>query len=258
MRRLYRQVFIVLVSLFACQSVDAQTNQAAGGSMTVSGRARIGSKTVVLKKTRFYLFRGSRVANKPLIDKLKAANPTSRDCFYCRLKASPEFVDWLKDCESVHCREITQEDAEKVPEFQAAYQKGMKDFVNKPKFAPIFALQWLVTNLEPGLRSGFYDMRKALEKDLEKDIVQTAMTDNSAASLGYFTKIPMGVADEKFVYTNLVPFETGGKSYVWVCDADIGKKTPIMETPEAGKDGKKCDAIIRDLPDCKAGKCDQK
>jgi hypothetical protein len=258
MRRPCRKVLIVLLTLLGCHSVFAQAEPAAAGSFIVSGRVKVGSKNIALKKERFYLFRGGREANRSLIDRLKTANVTSRDCFYCRLNASKEFMDWLKagDCESVHCREITTEDIAKVPEFQAAHRKGLQPFKKKPDLAR----KWLVTNLEPGFRSGFYDARKIFIKEFQKEIVQTAMTDNGAAALAYFPNIPMGSAVEKFIYTNLFPIEIGEKSYVWVCEVDVGKdkKTPILDAPETTKVVKKCEVIVRDLPICVGGTCDQK
>ncbi len=256
MRPLCRQILIVLVSLLCCHSVYPQ---AAAGSLTINGRAKVGTKTNTLKKKRFYLFRGSREANKTLIERLKAASVISSDCFYCKLKASTELMNWLKagDCESVHCREITTEDIAKVPEFQAAYKKGMQQFRKKPALAQ----KWLVTNLEPGIRSGLYDARKAMIEDLLKGLspVQTAMTDNGSSSRAYFTNIPLSGAVEKFVYTNLVPIEIGEKSYVWVCEAEVGKDkiTPTLDT-DSTKLVKKCEVIVRDLPACKAGMCEQK
>lgn len=261
MRRLCWQFLILFVLVSGCQ-VFAQTT----GSLVVNGRAKTASKTVVLKKKRFYLFRGDREANKTLIERLKAANPTSRDCFYCGLKASAEFMDWLKtgdgNCESVHCREITQEDIAKIPEFKVAFDKGTKPFAKKPALAR----EWLVTNLEPGFRSGFYNVRKTMIDDLLKDLpndrlpVQSGMTDNSAAALANFSSIPLNAASEKFVFANLFPIEIAEKSYVWICDVEIGKdkKTPILDAPDASKVVKKCEVIVRDLPVCKAGTCEQK
>ena len=235
-----------------------QTKPATSGSFIFSGRVKAGSKNIALKKKRFYLFRGGREANRALIDRLKAANVPSRDCFYCRLDASKEFMEWLKagDCESVHCREITTEDIAKVPEFQTAYKKGLQPFAKKPDLAR----KWLVTNLEPGFRTGFYDTRKIFINDFQKDIVQTALTDNGSTALAYFSNIPMGSAVEKFVYTNLVPIEIGEKGYIWVCEVEVGKdkKTPILDAPETSKVVKKCEIIVHDLPVCSAGTCDQK
>ena len=168
-------------------------------------------------------------------------------------------MNWLKagDCESVHCREITTEDIAKVPEFKAAYEKGLKSFKKKPDLAR----RWLVTNLDEGFRTGIYIDRKKEIRDLRKGVVQTALTDNSNTALAYFSGISLEGETEKFVYTNLVPFELGDKSYVWVCEVDLGreaKKTPILDMPDSTKVVKKCEVIVRDLPACNAGTCDQK
>jgi hypothetical protein len=253
----------LIVLLALCCSAYAQTSS---GSLIVTGRAKTASKNVVLKKKRFYLFRGDREANKTLVERLKAVDPTSRDCFYCGLHASAEFMQWMQagdgGCESVHCREITQEDISKVPEFQAAYQKGTKQFNKKPELAR----EWLVTNLEPAFQSGLYDARKAMIDGLLQDLpdtqrpVQTAMTDSTAA-VAYFSNIPLSAAvSNKFVFVNLVPVEIGVKSYVWVCEVDLGKdkKTPVLDAPERSAVIKKCEVIVRDLPACKAGTCEQK
>lgn len=255
---LRRQIVIGLALFFGCHCAFGQAAPPSKGALIVVGKAK-GAKTQTLKKTRFYLFRGTREANKPLIEKLKAANVTSRDCFYCRLKASAELMEWLKmgDCESVHCREITSEDIAKVPEFKAAYAEGLKRFRKKP----VLARRWLVTSLERGFRSGIYIDRKKLVRDFRRDIVQIGMTDNSNAALAYFSGIPLEGETEKFVYTNLVPFEFGEKSYVWVCEVDVGKeakKTPVLDMPDTSKVVKKCEVIVRDLPVCKPGMCEQK
>lgn len=256
MRRLYRPFLVILLLLFFCQGFYAQTVNAVG-SLTVLGKAKSGSTIVTLKRKRFYLFRGDREANKILIDRLKAAEMPSRECFYCGLKASLEFMAWLKtgDCESVHCREITADDVAKVPEFQAAHKKGVGQF----KLKPAFAKKWLVTNLPQGFRSGYYDARRAYVKEFQKDIIQTAMTDNGRDPKGYFANIPLNSKVEKFVYTNLVPIEIGEKSYVWICEAEVGKDktTPTLDT-DSVKLSKKCEVIVRDLSACKAGVCEQK
>ena len=256
MRRLDRQIFFTLLLLLCYQGIQAQAVKTAG-SLAVSGKAKSGSTVVTFKRKRFYLFHGGREANKNLIDRLKAADMPSPDCFYCRLKASPEFMAWLKngDCESVHCREITTEDIAKVPEFQAAHRKGLGQF----KLKPALAQKWLVTNLAPGFRSGFYGARRAFVKEFQKDIIQTAMTDSGRDPKGYFTNIPLSGKVEKFVYTNLVPIEIGEKSYVWICEAEVGKDktTPVLDT-DTGKLSKKCEVVVRSLPVCNAGVCEQK
>src|SRR5258706_7157570 len=143
---------------------------------------KIGGKPVKISKKRFYLFRGGLDANKEFVTRLKAANFTSRDCYYCRLHTSKEYIAWLKDkdCESPYCRQITSEDIARVPEFQAAYQKGIGAAGAKtPKLSPKTAEKWVTTNLAPELRDGFYRQRKTLIDSLLWSMkpLQSSMTD---------------------------------------------------------------------------------
>src|SRR5687768_9956158 len=95
------------------------------GLLEVAGRVKFAGKVEKVSRKRFYLFRGGLDSNKALVDRLRTAEYVSKDCYYCRAKASPEFVAWLKaqDCESPYCRAISDEDAKTVPEFRIAYQK---------------------------------------------------------------------------------------------------------------------------------------
>src|ERR1044072_4580721 len=102
----------ILILLLACITADAQST----GALEVNGRIKVDGKQERLKRKRFFLFRGGLTANKALVDRLRAAEFVSRDCFYCSMKASPEFRSWLRaeDCESPFCREVTADDAAKV------------------------------------------------------------------------------------------------------------------------------------------------
>ena len=233
------------------------------GSLEVSGRVKIGGKLEKLTRKRFYLLRGGLDANKSLIEKMKAASVTSRDCFYCAQKASPEFIAWLKaeECESPYCRAITPEDTKKVPEFQAAYDKGLKQFRNKASIAQ----QWLTTNLLPDLRDGFYKQQKASINSILGTIksVQSSMTD-SVSVKAIFIDIPLntgGKPTETFLVSNIIPLEFGGKSYLWACEVEIGsakKVTLALQVPDAGKTIKKCEVVVKDLPKCSGGVCEAK
>jgi hypothetical protein len=256
MSRLRWQILGVLLSLLAFLAVPVTAQNL--GSLEVAGRVKIGTKTELLKRKRFYLFRGGLEANKTLIDKIKAADAASRDCFYCQTKASPEFINWLKaeDCESPYCRDVTTEDIAKVPEFQAAYQKGMGQFRNKPAVAQ----KWVTTNLAPNLRDSYYRQRKSLIDSLLAGIKpeQSSMTD-SVSVKAIFIDIPLkpGEAAETFLISNLLPIEIGGKGYVWACEVEIGtgKKASLpLKVPGS----KKCEVIVKDLPVCVAGTCAQK
>ncbi len=257
------QFFFVLVSLIAISSALAQ--DAPTGSLEVTGRIKIGKDTEKVTRKRFYLFRGGLAENKPLVDRLKSAKIVSRDCFYCNIKASREYIEWLKggNCESPFCRSITAADIAKVPEFQAAYQKGVKQFKNKTDVAT----NWVTTNLSPELRDGFYKDRKAIVNGFLGDIkpVQSSMTD-SVTVKAIFIDIAVnpkpGKSTETFLVSNLLPIEIGTKSYVWACEVEIGtnkiaKLTPA-EAPETSKLVKKCEVIVRDLPVCDAGTCGPK
>ncbi len=253
----------LLLSLLACHAASAQTAPVMG-TLEVSGRVKIGAKTEQLKRKRFYLIRGGLTENKALIDRLKAADVTSRECFYCKLKASPEYSAWLKagDCESPYCREITSDDIAKVPEFQLAFQKGMKQYRGKEAIAR----QWLTTNLLPDLRDGFYRQRRSMTESLLAGIkpLQSSMTDSVSVKAIFFD-IPVkpetaGKPTETFLITNIVPIEIGSKSYVWACEKEIGSKKVTLQlpVPENNKPAKNCEVIVRDLPDCSSGTCAQK
>lgn len=252
------RVSAVILALVAIPIEPAAQNT---GVLEVNGRVKIEGKQERLKRKRFYLFRGGLDANKPLIDRIRAAEFVSRDCFYCRLNASPEFRAWLRaeDCESPFCREITQEDAARVPEFKAALEKGIKQFGRRPDLAR----EWLTTNLAPGLRDGFYRQRKsAIEKLLAgTKPLQTGMTD-SVSVKAIFIDIPIappaGESTGMFLVSNLVPFEIGSKSYVWACEVEIGadkKAIRSLPVPEPGKRAAGCEVFIRDLPACDGQAC---
>lgn len=252
-----------LILLLVAFSVPAGADLAAQdrGSLEVTGRVKVGTKVEKIKRKRFYLFRGGLAENKPLVDRIKAATPTSRNCFYCTAKASPELIAWLaaEDCESPYCRAVTTDDVKKVPEFQAAYQKGITQFRNKPDVAT----KWLTTNLAPTLRDGFYREQKMLTETILGTIkpIQSSMTDSvsvRAIFIDIDLKPAAGKTTETFLISNLVPVEIGDKSYVWACEVDIGaskKVTLALQVPEVGKVIKRCDVIVRDLPACNAGTC---
>lgn len=226
------------------------------GSMEVSGRVKIGPKQEKLVRKRFYLFRGGLEANKTLVERLRAAEPVSRDCFYCRTKASPEFIAWLKagDCESPYCREITADDAKTVPEFAAAYQKGLVQVRRKPDLAR----KWITTNLPAPLREGFYrEQKTALAALLAGTVpVQSVMTD-SVTVKGIFIDIPLELAGKKtqtFLVSNILPIEVGEKSYVWACEIEVGAEKPAVLRLAENKT-KACEVFARPLAVCAAGSC---
>src|SRR5207253_2593315 len=113
-----------------------------------------------LPRKRFFLIKGSLENNKDLIEKMKQPDLLSRECYYRSKGASEALIKWLKDndCESVYCREIEERyvtGSEAVPEFQTAYSQGLRDLKT-----PELARRWLVTNLSPELRAGFYSRKQ--------------------------------------------------------------------------------------------------
>jgi hypothetical protein len=252
---LFRLTIIILV--FAFIPVTAQNT----GVLEINGRVRVDGKQERLKRKRFFLFRGGLEANKALVDRIRTADFISRDCFYCKLKASAEFRAWLKaeDCESPYCREVTAEDAALVPEFKAALDKGMRQYGRRPSLS----LNWLTTNLAPGLRDGYYLQRKrSIDTILgSSKPLQNGMTD-SVSIKAVFIDVPVappaGKSTETFLISNLAPFEIGSKSYVWACEVEIGaekKAVRSLPIPEPGKRADKCEVFVRDIPACDAGGC---
>ncbi|MEP6787059.1 MAG: hypothetical protein ABJB40_01410 [Acidobacteriota bacterium] len=250
--------------------------QGAGALDVQVKTVKVGGKPIKISRKRFYLLRGGLEANKDLVSRLKVANFTSRDCYYCQLHTSKEYIAWLKekDCESPYCRQITTEDIAKVPEFQAAYQKGTGGGAGKgPKLSPKTAEKWVTTNLSPELRDGFYRQRKSLTDTLLGGVkpLQSSMTDTAAVKAQFIDILLTGLraADPKkpddktetFLVTNLFPLEVGDKSYVWACEIEVGTtktaKLTLADPPETSKRVKNCEVIVRQLPTCNQGTCSQ-
>jgi hypothetical protein len=251
----------ILLLVFLAQAVVLIVDAQNTGTLEVNGRIKVGAKQERLKRKRFYLFRGGLTANKDLVDRLRATEFVSRDCFYCQKKASPEFRAWLRteDCESPFCREITAEDAAKVPEFKAALDKGATQFGRKPELAR----EWLTTNLTPDLRDGFYLQRKSAVDRVLSGVkpLMSGMTD-SVTVKAVFIDIPVsppaGKTTETFLISNIAPIEVGGKGYIWACEVEIGadkKAVRALPVPEPGKKTDKCEVFVRDLPACDGSSC---
>jgi hypothetical protein len=248
---------ILLILLGCLLPAGAQVAQPLGAIEIKGYLIKIEPKKEKLFRKRFYLLRGSRETNKALIERLQSAEPAARDCFYCRSKASPEFIEWLreKNCETPYCREITADDVKKVPGFLAAYRKGLKQFRR-----PELARKWIATNLPAGLRDGFYRQKKTLLAVLLGDasLMQSVMTDSMNAEAS-FIDIPLDPAatkPETFFVSNLLPIELGGKGYIWACEIAVPAGKPArLNLPL--KSDKKCEVIVRPLPAC-AENCESK
>ncbi len=232
---------------------------ASTGALEVSGRVKIDGKVEKLTRKRFYLFTGGLKENSSLLERIRTAEVVSRDCYYKRAKASQPFICWLQaaDCESPYCRTPSESEIQSVPEFKAAFTKGMTQFRSKPAIAR----DWLLTNMSANLVNGFYLQKRTLSETLLGNAkpLQSSMTDTITVK-SIFIDIPVPVAT-KFTVSNILAMEVGKKSYVWACEVSVepGKTAKLnLQVPEAGKTIKNCEVIVKDLPQCGTGACEQK
>ena len=235
------------------QTPDAPTR----GVIRLKVKYKTGDVPKELPRKRFFLIKGSLEENKSLIEKIKQAWLQSRECYYRSLGASEALIKWLKenDCESVYCREIEEKyvtGSEAVPEFQAAYGRGLRDFKT-----PELARRWLAVNLSMELRAGFYNQKQeainslvAQAESTTKTKVMSVMTDRKGTA--YLTDIEPGT----YTISNLVGSETEKTSILWACerqvkpvDLAVAMKRPFTLSNE--KDPKvKCEIVERPLPVC--------
>ncbi len=235
----------------------AQTPPAPRGVIRLKVKYKIGDAPKDLSRKRFFLIKGSLDENKGLIEKMKQTDLLSRECYYRSKGASEALIKWLKDndCESVYCREIEEKylaGSDAVPEFQAAYNQGLRDFKT-----PELARKWLTTNLAPELRNGFYSRKQevinaliAQAESASKMKVMSVMTDRKGTA--YLTDIEPGM----YTISNLVGSETEKTSILWACEKEVkavdlatAMKRPVTLSNE--KDSKlKCEFVERPLPVC--------
>lgn len=248
-----------IFSLLLFNPVEAQTVPAKG-SLEVSGRVKIDGKVEKLTRKRFYLFSGGLKENAALVDRIKAAETISRDCYYTQAKASQSFICWLKaaDCESPYCRTPSETEVQAVPEFKAAFAKGTTQFRAKTAVAR----DWLFVNMQPSLVNGFYLQKRNLTEKLLANVkpVQSSMTDTVTVK-SIFIDIPLSAVAARFTVSNVLPIEIGKKSYVWACEISIepGKTAKLnLQIPEAGKTIRNCEVVVKDLQQCGTGACEQK
>ena len=238
-------------------SLVAQTPPAPRGVIRLKVKYKTADATKDLPRKRFFLIKGSLEENKGLLEKIKQASAPSRECYYRSLGASEVLIKWLKDndCESVYCREIEEKyvtGSEAVPEFQAAYGQGLRDFKT-----PELARRWLVTNLSTELRGGFYNRKQdvinalvAQAESASQTKLVSVMTDRKGTA--YLTDIEPGT----YTISNLVGSETEKTSILWACEKEVkavdlatAMKRPVTLSNE--KDPKlKCEIVERPLPVC--------
>jgi hypothetical protein len=248
--------FFLFTFSFLLQSARTQAPPANHGVIRLKVKFKSGGVTKDLARKRFFLLKGNLGDNQNLIQKIRQTVVVSRDCYYRGKGASPALIKWLNDneCDSVYCREIEQKylsGADAVPEFQAAYNLGLREFKT-----PELARHWLTTNLPADIRDGFYNEKQRLIKDLlaansgaaPADIV-SVMTDSKGTA--YLTNIEPGM----YTVSNIVGSETGKTSIVWACEKEVKASNlaialrPLTMSNE--RDPKvKCELIERPLPVC--------
>lgn len=255
--------------MFVLQAIICAALAAVIVSPTLSAQVPDGTGTIVLKglgvkgknrtirplaRKRFYLFTGSLVENKPLLDRLKTLEVNSRDCFYVGLKASPCFLAWLREenCETPFCRVIKRDEIAGVPEFETAYAKGLPLYGGKPDVA----LGWILNSMPNELVSGYYRHQKAVLGRALADLKpsQSAMSTSTAAE-ATFVGLSAGERSSKYLISNVLPVEIDDKSYIWACEADVsrGKITVVPLSLDAKR--KNCVLIVNDLKACTSESC---
>jgi hypothetical protein len=237
---------------------NSQNPPAPRGVIRLKVKFKSGDVTKELPRKRFFLIKGTLDDNKALIDKIKQTDSMSRECYYRNKGASEVLIKWLldNDCDSIYCREIEEKylsGSEAVPEFQTAYNQGLREFKTSE-----LARRWLTVNLRPDIRDGFYKQKQEViealvkqSEDATKTKVMSVMTDRKGTA--YFTDIEPGT----YTISNLVGSETGKTSILWACEKEvkavdlaIAMRRPFTLSNE--KDPKvKCEFVERPLPVCK-------
>jgi len=253
-----RFVFALVFFLFPFSFfLFAQTAPNAAGVVRLKVRYKSAEGTKDLPRKRFFLISGSLEQNRSLVDKIKAINESSRECYYRSHSASAALIKWLKDndCETLYCRQIEDKylsGPEAVPEFQKAFEQALNELKNRE-----VARRWLTNYLPPEIRSGFYDEKQkaiqALVSEAEsttKTPVMSIITDRKGTA--YLTNIAPGT----YTISNVVASETDKTSITWICEREVkatdlgtAMKRPMILSNE--KDPKvKCEVIERPLPVC--------
>jgi hypothetical protein len=257
-----RPMRFVLGLCIAMQMMSAFGISQQTGAIDVMARAvKIDGKSGIISRKRFYLFSGGLTANRSMLDRIKAADIRSRDCYYGEKQASPQFICWLKaeNCESPYCRTLTDADIQQVPEFKAAYTKGLTQF----KGLPEIARGWITTNLPTIFTSGYYEESKSLATRLLGTAVpiKSTMTDVKGVKTT-FTDIPLtfagGKTTQTYLVSNVLPFEYSGKSYVWACEVEVGAEKTVSLVLQLPSTRKTCEVYVRDLQACKTEACPTK
>lgn len=250
---------LILLLALSTGSVAVIAQPSAGTVVVKGAQVKGKDKRRALDRKRFYLFEGGLAANQPLIDRIRTAQITSRDCYYVGLKASPCLLAWLREenCETPFCRVVKREDIAGVPEFQAAYDKGVTLYNRKPDIA----LSWLLNNMSASLVSGYYRQQKGLVATILGDLkpVQSTMATSTAAEAN-FVGVSAGEKPTKYLISNILPVEIDDKSLVWACEVDVSRNKIATVALQLIVDPKRknCVQIVNELKACAVETCNKK
>ena len=248
--------FFLFTFYFFLETANTQTPPATRGVIRLRVKYKTGDVTKELPRKRFFLIKGTLEENKSLIERIKQTAPMSRECYYRSKGASQALIKWLNenDCDSVYCREIEEKylnGSDAVPEFQAAYNQGLREFKT-----PELARRWLTVNLPADIRDGFYNEKQRVIINLITQAetatttkVMSVMTDRKGTA--YLTDIEPGT----YTISNLVGSEAEKTSILWACEKEVKAGNlaiamrPLILSNE--KDPKvKCEIVERPLPVC--------
>ena len=249
--------FFLFTFSFLLEPAHTQTPPASRGVIRLKVKVKFGDVTKELPRKRFFLIKGTLDDNRTLIEKIKQGTVVSRECYYRGKGASEALIKWLNenDCDSVYCREIEEKylsGNDAVPEFQAAYNQGLREFKTHD-----LARRWLTVNLPADIRDGFYNEKQRVIYSLITQAeaataarVMSVMTDRKGTA--YLTDIEPAT----YTISNLVGSESGKTSILWACEKEvkavdlaIAMRRPFTLSNE--KDPKvKCEIIERPLPVC--------
>ncbi len=166
---------------------------------------------------RFFLLRHS--VDLAALTELAATIPT-RENYYKSAGANQDLLDWLERnyCDSIYCRELTEEDAKQVAAFRTAHEAGQR------KFGKSFPVKWLTMFLPAALRIGFYEAKeRALKTILARLDVAAEIATNEKGTAYFFN-----VAPGKYFVTNIVPFDIGDARVLW------NKEITVKPAPKNG------------------------
>ncbi|MFM9904697.1 MAG: hypothetical protein ACKVQJ_09025 [Pyrinomonadaceae bacterium] len=250
----FTRLLLLIFMLGAAIVAEAQVEQLSGTILIQGKPVKAGDKLKLARK-RFYLFPGGLKDNAELLERIRSAEITSRDCYYLSAKASPEFICWLQreNCDGPFCRAVSSTEVAGVPEFDAAYKKGLTLYRGKTELS----LSWLINNLETPLVAGYYDQQRSFVNKILGGLkpLQTTIATITAAE-AYFVDVPIGDKAQKYLVSTIVPVDLGDKSYVWTCEVtDLGRNKPLSKLPLPLKTNSKCEVTPVNSPVCKTGAC---